>query len=45
VDSSSRLFSDRSVQIATLAARYAVPVMYFARLQDGVGVLISYGPS
>jgi putative tryptophan/tyrosine transport system substrate-binding protein len=34
----SPLFSDHSVQITTLAARYAVPAMYS-------GGLISYGPS
>jgi putative tryptophan/tyrosine transport system substrate-binding protein len=39
------LFSQRSVQIATLAARYAVPTMYFDRLQAAVGGLISYGSS
>jgi putative tryptophan/tyrosine transport system substrate-binding protein len=41
----SPLFSDRSVQIATLAARCAVPAMYFGRHQAAVGGLISYGPS
>jgi putative tryptophan/tyrosine transport system substrate-binding protein len=39
------LFSDRRVQIATLAARYAVPAMYSGRDQAAVGGLISYGPS
>jgi putative tryptophan/tyrosine transport system substrate-binding protein len=39
------LFSDRTVQIATLAARYAIPAMYFGRLAAAVGGLISYGPS
>jgi putative tryptophan/tyrosine transport system substrate-binding protein len=41
----SPLFSDRAVQIATLAARYAVPAMYSARDQAAVGGLISYGPN
>jgi putative tryptophan/tyrosine transport system substrate-binding protein len=41
----SPLFSDRSVQIATLAARYAVPAIYSGRDQAAVGGLISYGPS
>ena len=40
----SPLFSDRSVQIATLAARYAVPAMYSDRIQAAVGGLIGYGP-
>jgi putative tryptophan/tyrosine transport system substrate-binding protein len=39
------LFSDRRVQIATLAARYAVPAMYSGRDQAAVGGLMSYGPS
>jgi putative ABC transport system substrate-binding protein len=39
------LFSDRTVQIATLAAHYAVPAMYFSRPAAAVGGLISYGPS
>jgi putative ABC transport system substrate-binding protein len=38
------LFADRSVQIATLAARYAIPAIYFMREQAVVGGLISYGP-
>jgi putative tryptophan/tyrosine transport system substrate-binding protein len=41
----SPLFSDRSVHIATLAARYALPAMYFDRHQAAVGGLISYGAS
>jgi putative tryptophan/tyrosine transport system substrate-binding protein len=41
----SPLFSDRAVQIATLAARYAVPAMYSGRDQAAVGGLISYGPN
>jgi putative tryptophan/tyrosine transport system substrate-binding protein len=40
----SPLFYDRSVQIATLAARYAVPAMYSDRHQAALGGLISYGP-
>jgi putative tryptophan/tyrosine transport system substrate-binding protein len=39
------LFADRSVQIASLAARYAMPAIYFMREQAVVGGLISYGPS
>jgi putative tryptophan/tyrosine transport system substrate-binding protein len=39
------LFADRSVQIATLAARYAMPAIYFMREQVVVGGLMSYGPS
>jgi putative tryptophan/tyrosine transport system substrate-binding protein len=39
------LFGDRSVQIATLAARDAVPAMYSDRRQAALGGLISYGPS
>jgi putative tryptophan/tyrosine transport system substrate-binding protein len=39
------LFADRSAQIATLAARYAIPAIYFMREQAVVGGLISYGPS
>jgi putative tryptophan/tyrosine transport system substrate-binding protein len=41
----SPLFSDRSVQIATLAARHAVPAMYSGREQAAVGGLIGYGVS
>jgi putative ABC transport system substrate-binding protein len=39
------LFADRSVQIVTLAARYAMPASYFMREQAVAGGLISYGPS
>jgi putative ABC transport system substrate-binding protein len=39
------LFADRSVQIAALAARYAMPAIYFMREQAVVGGLMSYGPS
>jgi putative tryptophan/tyrosine transport system substrate-binding protein len=39
------LFADRSVQIVTLAARYAMPAIYFMREQAAAGGLISYGPS
>jgi putative tryptophan/tyrosine transport system substrate-binding protein len=39
------LFADRSVQIAMLAARYAMPTIYFMREQAVVGGLISYGPN
>jgi putative tryptophan/tyrosine transport system substrate-binding protein len=39
------LFADRSVEIVTLAARYAMPSIYFMREQAVVGGLISYGPS
>jgi putative ABC transport system substrate-binding protein len=43
--STSPLFSDRGVQIATLAARHAVPAMYFERRLAVAGGLVSYGPS
>jgi putative tryptophan/tyrosine transport system substrate-binding protein len=39
------LFGDHSIQIATLAARHAMPAIYFMREQAVVGGLISYGPS
>jgi ABC-type uncharacterized transport system substrate-binding protein len=39
------LFGNRRVQLATLAARYAVPTMYFDREFAEVGGLISYGTS
>jgi putative tryptophan/tyrosine transport system substrate-binding protein len=36
-------FIDRAVQIATLAARYAVPTIHFQRQFAAVGGLMSYG--
>jgi putative ABC transport system substrate-binding protein len=39
------LFGNRRVQLATLAARHAVPAMYFDRQFAEVGGLISYGTS
>jgi putative ABC transport system substrate-binding protein len=39
------LFSDRKVQLATLAARNALPAIYFDRDFAIVGGLMSYGPS
>jgi putative ABC transport system substrate-binding protein len=39
------LFRDRRAQIHTLAARYAVPVIYVRRQDVEDGGLISYGPS
>jgi hypothetical protein len=37
------LFGNRRVQLATLAARYAVPTMYPDRQYTEVGGLMSYG--
>jgi putative ABC transport system substrate-binding protein len=42
---SGPLFSSRRVQLALLAARYAVPVMYTGRQYVEAGGLISYGTS
>jgi putative tryptophan/tyrosine transport system substrate-binding protein len=39
------LFSNRRVQLATLASRHAVPAMYYDREFVEVGGLISYGTS
>jgi putative ABC transport system substrate-binding protein len=39
----SPLFIDRAVQIATLAARHAVPTVHFQRQFAAVGGLMSYG--
>jgi putative ABC transport system substrate-binding protein len=39
------LFNDRRVQLATLAARHAVPAMYANRANAEVGGLMSYGVS
>jgi ABC-type uncharacterized transport system substrate-binding protein len=39
------LFGNRRVQLATLAARHAVPTMYYDRVFAEVGGLISYGTS
>jgi putative tryptophan/tyrosine transport system substrate-binding protein len=41
----SPLFSDRSAQISALAAREALPAMYFDRHVVVEGGLVSYGPS
>jgi putative ABC transport system substrate-binding protein len=38
-------FSDRRVQIVTLAARHAVPAIYYSRVFTGAGGLMSYGSS
>ena len=39
------LFSDRRVQLTTLASRHAVPAIYPSRESPEVGGLMSYGPS
>jgi ABC-type uncharacterized transport system substrate-binding protein len=41
----NNLFMDRVVQIATLAARHAVPTIHFQRQFPAVGELMSYGPN
>jgi putative tryptophan/tyrosine transport system substrate-binding protein len=41
----SLLFRDRRVQIITLAARHAVPVIYGRRADAEAGGLMSYGPN
>ena len=41
----SALFGARRVQLVTLAARYAVPVMYHDRIFTEAGGLMSYGAS
>ena len=38
-------FSDRRVQIVMLAARYAVPAIYYSRVFTDAGGLMSYGSS
>ena len=38
-------FYSRSVQIATLAARHAIPAIYWERVFIAAGGLISYGPN
>jgi len=38
-------FTDRRVQLAQLAARHALPAIYFDRLNAEVGGLMSYGAS
>jgi putative tryptophan/tyrosine transport system substrate-binding protein len=43
--SQSQLFSDRKVQIATLAARYMMPTMFTDLSFPTSGGLMSYGPS
>ena len=42
---SAAFFSDRRVQIVTLAARYAVPAIYYSRVFTDAGGLMSYGSS
>jgi putative tryptophan/tyrosine transport system substrate-binding protein len=39
------LFGNRRVQLATLAARHAIPTMYYDRVFPEIGGLISYGTS
>ena len=39
------LFTDRRVQLATLAVRHAVPTIYSLREHTEVGGLMSYGPN
>jgi putative ABC transport system substrate-binding protein len=39
------LFANRRTQIVALAARYAVPVIYSARVFPEAGGLMSYGPT
>ena len=38
-------FNSRRVQLAQLAARYAVPATHVTRLEAEAGGLMSYGPS
>jgi putative ABC transport system substrate-binding protein len=42
---SAVFFSDRRVQIVMLAARYAVPAIYYSRVFTDAGGLMSYGSS
>jgi putative ABC transport system substrate-binding protein len=42
---SAVFFSDRRVQIVTLAARHAVPAIYYSRVFTDAGGLMSYGSS
>ena len=39
------VFTSRRAQIVTLAARHAVPAIYYAREFAEIGGLISYGPN
>jgi putative ABC transport system substrate-binding protein len=39
------MFTSRRVQIATLAARYMLPAIYYLREFVDAGGLMSYGPS
>src|SRR6516165_9610579 len=42
---SSAFFNERRVQLAVLAARYAIPTMGSTRAFPAAGGLVSYGPS
>ena len=44
-DQSRCIFFSRHAQIVTLAARHAVPAIYYAREFAEIGGLISYGPN
>ena len=39
------VFTSRRAQIVTLAARHAVPAIYYAREFAEIGGLMSYGPN